>query len=128
MISKYHLSFKHFWIMWNIECFQKHDVVFRFYIIFCNQVTSDTEQIIRSKIKWIGYSFCQYNRRCGFESQSGQTKNCKKSYLQLLSLTFSNQKKGECKASTVFGRKSGRWQLDLKFKRYLSCLLVKATW
>ena len=44
------------------------------------------------------------------------------------SLLDVQQLKGQCEASTAYGRQVGRWQLDLKTKRSLRCLLAKATW
>ena len=42
-------------------------------------------------------------------------------------LAFSN-KNGQCQDSTVCGRQVGKWQLNLKTKRFFCCLLAKATW
>ena len=36
--------------------------------------------------------------------------------------------KAQREASTVCGRQMGWWQLDLKIKMSLGCLLAKATW
>ena len=38
------------------------------------------------------------------------------------------QLKGQCEASTLWGRLVGRWQLDSKTERSLRYLLAKATW
>ena len=46
----------------------------------------------------------------------------------IASLLDVQQLKEQCEASTVCGREVGRWQLDSKTKRFLRCLLPKATW
>ena len=77
-------------------------------------------QGLGKQIKTLHYAAVVVEIRC-FQNQTalGQTKNYKKWYPQLPSLTFSN-KKGQCKVSTEGGRQVHRLQAQLYLKRPLA--------